>query len=1415
MADGTGHKNRPNTGTVPKIKYSNNAAAIHTSQEQSKGPRMSNNLSPLWHTYVDSSNILQNKRRNQRNKYLSMDVALDGSELPNGLAAYSVNGITPVTSSSNSRRDSVGSTLKCDNVTKYPDRKQIEDKLSQIREYLEVTSSLMTSIRNSDEQIFDIDEKTHLLQMRNDLLDSEKKLVNLLEEIDNSEKMEAAANNTLQGLPNGDNSSENSENGIKIEPDINSYDNEISALREQSQQLLLKQHKAENRFVEARHNQEKILLPHCSNQVNLDHQKLNKNMSLSEFDSAIKDLENRARRLNRSNANQNGGPEKIVTEMQNLHSQLVTLANANNEREELIHVLDNRDAELRLQQAELRNKLLELQTKKEQVDNLVLQLQSFEDEEPNEIGLQVRNIVSMKDQLGKLKEMLDIVNNAENSSAAEVQATANEICLRAENLQNQISKPVHKRNDSYVENRLDNHVSNDTYQKQLNKSQRNQGARPKQRTSSINEKLALKSELEAKKRELEEIMGKHKAGTSNLNHDVIGNPDNDMSWKPSIFCHDQGSDDRLSSNGDENEYSEIQDGGNVIFPQQTNYFQSNLSKRLRDSQSECEIPTERIQSFSRTPERNLRSLSSNTSEFVREQQRLSNKQDKLQKQLELIKTVCDSVLGEIPNNQQQSNFQQVRNNITPSSVYSEQQGPSSTFRTSQNQLNVFNGNGDAPWSHGQSNYNNHNESNNYQNWLTTNTLQTQSFMLNTLNQCCQMLWFQQRELAALRSTVTMLQERLDVHPYPIQAMNDQNMPLNLQVPYPSSVVQNQIPNNNLRPPAPTKTNHQVSAACSMPNLNQYNPAAVASNNDLASFANVAATAAPSGVPNSGLLESCLNNLSQLNTSQSIDHANNVLHAVNSSNLNHQALPAQMWNGQALNNQVAPGNRANNYWDNFRSYSRQNQLSAKNSESGFQNSASGIDRTQNPFPLTAGTSKSNSEHSSTNSQEHTPRKRVLKTTRHNTETASRASEHQAPPPDVLIVNQNRHKLGCDQSEIAGLAQLEQHRNLEELELGLHRLFNISHPRSLIDGAEDDSNGLRTIVPERRQNEWHNEQTSQRPKKNKLVDELRENVYKEVASLISANEARPHFLIQLFKDLKKIESDSLRLKILQSIQNILTQSLPSQQNANPRQLTESDSLTLSESSEQASVWSRPTKQFSSDILNMRLESDEPLLQNSYKELISLLDNTEDEVMGISLLTTIKQVFLESELFKESVKDTVFLKHFSNVLDDVLEQYLGKKVHDIKIHLIQTIGDFLQGELSFIHLIQETIPETRVSQDRKDSIHSNAAYSVASTLFDIPNQDALQNGDNIQNGDLAEADQTRMEENELDEEGAVGGFVESEEDDMKIMSQGHSEEVLNGPSIDFPSSSEGLDQVPTRLQTKIKSGAATPTKELFQMF
>ncbi|KAL1506727.1 hypothetical protein ABEB36_006034 [Hypothenemus hampei] len=1395
MADGQGDINRSNTGTVPKIKYSNNAMANRPPKDQSKSLRMSHNLSPSWHMYDDPPNFIHNKGRNQRNRYLAMDVATENCEVHNGLA----NGITPVSSSSTSRRNSVGSTLKCDNVTKYPDRKQIEDKLSQIREYLEVTSNLMTSIRNSDEQIFDIDEKTNLLQTRNDLLDSENKLSKLLEEIDKSEMADSQA---VQNLTNGDNNSDLSGDFIKrTEADFESIENELTSLQDQQQSLLNLKQKSENRLMEARQIQLRLASNASStNRINSDDRKSNKDLSLAEYDSAIQELEERTKRLNRDKPNgEKFNSDKILSEMHHLQSQIVSMHDANNEREQLIQVLDNRDMELRSQQAELKKKLLELQNKKDQVDQLVMQLQIMDEDTQNDVGAQVRNIVTMKDQLNKLKGMLEIVNNTtEQASPAEVQAAANEICLTAENLQNEISKPSHKQNDSYVENRLrDNHVLNETCQKTLNKSQQNQrGAKPKQRTSSINEKIALVSELEAKKRELEEIMGKHKAATSNLNHDVTGNRVNDTSWKPPIFCQDHGSDDRVSSEGDEDEFQEIPYGDPTIFPGQLNsYFASNRSKQqIYDNRSECGAHGDGLVTLPGTSERNLRSLSVNASDYSGTRLTRNNenqeKRDDLQKQLELIKSVCDSVLEQIPDNRQPSNIQQVRNNITPPSVYSEQQRvscPSSPFRPNhQNQI-AMQSVAEMPWTQGQ----NHqlDMGNNYQNWLATNSLQTQSFMLNTLNQCCQMLWMQQRELAQLKNTVNMLQERLEVPQY----AQSGNLSSIFHPPsYNQASSQNHVPNNHLRVPSSQKTN-QVSAACSMPNLNQYNT--VSSNNDLA-FTN-ASTAAP----NSAILESCLNNVSQ----------HNLLHAVNSSNINHrhhQAIPAQIWNGQALNNQVPPGNRANNYWDNFRSYSRQNQLSSKNSESSIHNTASShgitvgdtvahssryhLDRV-NPFPIMT-TSKTNSENSSTNSRETTPRRRHFKVSAQNFENL-KSDQHGMPPPDVLNVNQNFCKSSFDQQE-HNSSQQEVDFDSDDFEIDLDRPLTINPPRSnlslvgsIVNESSEDS-----------------QDRQRRQKKNKLVDELRENVYKEVASLISANEARPHFLIQLFKDLQKIESDSLRLKILQSVQNILTQSMNCPIAINSKLLRDSDS-TLSESVEQTLNWSKPTKQYSSEILNMHLEGDEPFLRNSYKEVVALLEASNDDIIGNHLLANIKQIFLESEFLKDSVKDTVFVKHFSNVFNDVLEQYRGKKVYDVKRHLIQTMGDLLHGELSFIHLIQETLPENYVVQERKDSVHSNMAFNVTNTLFNIPNQSLLLQNDNIQNDDLAEADQSRLGESETEDEGAVGGILESP-GEPQILSQEHSEEVLNVPTIDFPPNGEGLDQVPTRLPTKIKSGTNTPT-------
>lgn len=57
---------------------------------------------------------------------------------------------------------------------------------------------------------------------------------------------------------------------------------------------------------------------------------------------------------------------------------------------------------------------------------------------------------------------------------------------------------------------------------------------------------------------------------------------------------------------------------------------------------------------------------------------------------------------------------------------------------------------------------------------------------------------------------------------------------------------------------------------------------------------------------------------------------------------------------------------------------------------------------------------------------------------------------------------------------------------------------------------------------------------------LLESLEESMYSEVATLISVNEQRPSYLLQLFKDLKQINSDPDRQAALLTIHNLAAKS-----------------------------------------------------------------------------------------------------------------------------------------------------------------------------------------------------------------------------------------------------------------------------------
>lgn len=123
----------------------------------------------------------------------------------------------------------------------------------------------------------------------------------------------------------------------------------------------------------------------------------------------------------------------------------------------------------------------------------------------------------MKEQLSKLRDMYEMVKNTEmifesqsgNESETEPEENAQSLPLKTDNMiQNQVKQQQMERNSR-------NQINQRNQEKQINKNARERcslsvPSSVRNKSSSDSEKLRLQAELQAKKRELEEIMCKHK-----------------------------------------------------------------------------------------------------------------------------------------------------------------------------------------------------------------------------------------------------------------------------------------------------------------------------------------------------------------------------------------------------------------------------------------------------------------------------------------------------------------------------------------------------------------------------------------------------------------------------------------------------------------------------------------------------------------------------------------------------------------------------------------------------------------------------------------------------------------------------------------------------------------------------------------
>lgn len=1395
------------TGTVPKTKYRNNASqANHDGRIQNIS---SNNLVP----YDDSRDCYQPKLKFsgnpdllKRNFLIPKTIAMDTTDdqrsaaKQNGTGFTSIYGSngppsTPSTSASASRRNSTSTAPKSDNVSKYPDKKHIEDRLLKIREYLNATSSLITNMKNTDEQGSEPGVET----------------------LDKAE----------------------------LEKRYDQANREIQMLQEQENMLLNLQLAAENQLKDARQAHQKLALvnkgtnqarnakiqseltPECHlNGVpdGIEGQNmLNKNSNEVYFDT-VRTIDERLRNINEPRGRTSGSNinENMQTQIEALQQHLTMLRDSNDSRNHLIQVLDNRDAQLRSEHIELQGRLLELQNKKTQVDLLVSQLQSMNEEsEDEEVGAQVRRIVTMKDQLAKLKEMLEVVKSTEsiletqnvNESDLEVQENAHALPAKSDNLRRSTNCTLTESNSSgRVENPSNRSSNVRKVEKQVNKSSIKANER---------EKIKLQEELQAKKRELEELMYKHKAVSSNLNQDVHTENktdhfniqfDSDVeSWRPmtNSFNLPPNTCFSVPSSASEdcpeediNEYSEFNSSGdtnNTSFLQpmpSLNYPTSNYIKH-RDVETHSARSVPSLRNISKTPDRSTMQSTSVASTLLPERGASNSEQDlsktQMQKKLELIRSVCDSILTN--QSPQDTNLQQLRNNLTPSPLYSEPRQFGTPNSQIHNALSTVNPVGADPnWVPAPMPQYAAPDMANYQNFLATNTLQTQAFMLNTLNQCCQMLWLQQRELAALRNTVSMMMER-----YPIeQNTPNPNIYMNSTV-YPPTNSSEVRPHPHARPSTSNNSNQKsnhVSSATSLPNLSHMPH----TNHEAAACANNMSAR---------VIESNLNNSVAHNHQNEIGEHSNNIHPMG------QPLPSQIWNGQALNNQVAPGNRANNYWDNFRSYSRQNLLSTKSND-GTQNASSdrshnSVERSNSYTLPSASVPKLNTEHqdSANTSVENTPRRRACFKTIRVTSGENIDIVHNIPP-DVLNVNQSQKS--NENHDLFDVAASLNHDSFSGAESSSSFPNTCRHNASQSINMNLHQENLPKQMYNYRQNRYRNLWPNTQQEGPKTVpslysSEMRENIFRGVTNLIATNEERPHFLIQLLRGLQKVKSDQMRCRTLQSLQAVFT---------NPDEILERqehDSESDADAYDREGLfrlWPQSSKicDNNDSMTSTALDIDYML-----SEVVLFLNANAEETFHFDFVDVIRDLLIQSRL-STIPKDEVLQRYFTSLLECSVANYRGKLIKDVKANIVKAVEDLLKMDLrKFIREDQETGEST----DEDENLIAN---NLAGVSFDINSQNSLledANPPQMQNGDLAEADQSRLELQE-EEEGAVGGllniFVERRSPNPTQIAPDEAEITKIEFSIDTEAEAEfseqGLDQVPTRLTTRSRPGSNTSNKD-----
>ncbi|XP_077983903.1 pericentriolar material 1 protein-like isoform X6 [Glandiceps talaboti] len=133
---------------------------------------------------------------------------------------------------------------------------------------------------------------------------------------------------------------------------------------------------------------------------------------------------------------------------------------------------------------------------------------------------------------------------------------------------------------------------------------------------------------------------------------------------------------------------------------------------------------------------------------------------------------------------------------------------------------------------------------------------------------------------------------------------------------------------------------------------------------------------------------------------------------------------------------------------------------------------------------------------------------------------------------------------------------------------------------------------------------------------LFEALRENIYSEVATLISQNETRPHYLIELFRELQMLNSDYLRQRALYAVQDLVSRYLTEENLTRPLPTVPRPAWQASTNSEQTPSESIVTSD--DEEVRARLYAQNPNLLGACEMAVGSYDYAENVSSASSMST-----------------------------------------------------------------------------------------------------------------------------------------------------------------------------------------------------